>query len=196
MITVVGPKESPGKSEFSFFVNTTSRSDSFGKGLSPFLNGPCGLYLSAPSEIAYNIENLWQYSKVYKDHLFPDGTPNSQWVEWARNGFQLKKAIRYPRGPKAIPEGHWWDGKMLGKTEARKQIYIPVYKEVIKTTEAFKKLCDLYNKEKRIILWCYDGYKRKLANMSIEDIINNQERSMGHSFVLEMMLLDEFGGEL
>jgi len=193
MITVVGPQECPGKASSPFFVNTTSHSTSFGKGLSPFLNGPCGLYLGAPSETACNIENCWQYSKVYQDHLGQDGTPNSHWVEWARNGFQLKAAIRYPRGKGAVPEGLWWDGRLLGKIEARREIYIPVYKEVIKPTNAFKQLCELYEKEKRIMLWCYDGYNRKAMGMSIEDVINNPDRSMGHSFVLEMMLLEEFG---
>jgi hypothetical protein len=197
VITVVGPKEVPGENcNFPFFVNTTSHSTSFGKGLSPFTNGPCGLYLGAPSEIAYNIENLWQYSKVYFNQIGSDGLPNSNWYKWARNGFQLKKAIRYPRGKGAIPEYHFWDGKKLDKFQARKEIYIPAYKEVIKTTDAFKQLCDLYEKEKRIMLWCFDGYDRKQLGMSIDDVINNPNHSMGHSFVLEMMLLEYFGGEL
>ena len=197
MITVVGPKECPSESSFPFFVNTTSTSSSWSKELSPFLNGPCGLYLSAPTEYANNIENLWQYSKCYGDHIDSvSGKPNSSWVLWARNGFQLKKAIRYPRGKGAIPVGHWWDGRLLNKFEARREIYIPAYREVVRQTDAFKQLCNLYQEQKRIMLFCYDGYNRKQMGMSIDDVINNPNHSMGHSFVLEMMLLEHFGGEL
>jgi hypothetical protein len=39
-------------------INTTSRSKDFGRGLSPFLVGPCNLY---DGYVSKNAENGWQF---------------------------------------------------------------------------------------------------------------------------------------
>jgi hypothetical protein len=198
-ITVVGPKECPKSSEFTWFLNTTSRSPSeFGTRFSPFLLGPVPLYKGAPTNYSMTMENAWQFSKVYKKYIDENGDPSSAWIEWARKGFRNPRAFRYPMGKGSSPEYSFWNGEKLSYIEARKKIYIPLYKQGIKThrVEEFKKLCDLYEKERRIMLWCYDGYNRKLFNMSVDDVVNSPDRSMGHSFVLEQLLLEHFAGEL
>lgn len=195
MITVVGPQESPNYYDCPFFINSTSRSKTWSVELSPFIRGPVGLWFGAPTEFAYNVENGWQYSKVYKEHIGKDGLPNSSWYKWARNGFQTKGAVRYPKGKGTHPEYAYWNNQCLDYIESRKQIYIPMYKDAVRNTEAFSRLCDIYSKYKKIIIWCYDGYNRKYYNMSIDDVINCSTRNMGHSFVLEQMLLEEFGKE-
>lgn len=195
-ITVVGPQEAPAKSEFPFFVNTTSRSGDFGVGFSPFLNGPVGLWLGAPAETSLNIENAWQFSKVYDEHIGPDGMPNEEWYRWARIGFQTKKAIRYPKGKTDKPKFAFWDGKKLDYIAARKEIYIPIYKDCIRPSKAFKQLCDVYKKYKKVILWGFDGYNRKLLGMTPDDVVNYYSKSLCHAFVVEQLLLEHFNGEL
>ena len=175
------------------FVNTTSRSKDWGRGLSPFLNGPCPLYEGAPTLAAKNIENAWQYAKVYKQHTDQDGNPTEEYFKWARIGFLTQKGIRYPMGKGAKPEYSWWAGEKLGYLEARKKIYIPTYTECLKKTHAFKKLISFYKEHKDIELWDFDGYDHDKEGLTLEQAIMNPGRNLGHAFVLKKMLLDEVG---
>ena len=47
-------------------INTTSRSLNWTKGLSPFYLGPIKLY---ENYVSKNIENAWQFSKVYNEFI-------------------------------------------------------------------------------------------------------------------------------
>lgn len=77
-------------------VNTTSQSEaSWERDLSPFHLGPCHLYGPCTAE---NMENAWQYSKVYKDHLTEDGEISNAYWDWAFEGWRNPLAVRYPRG--------------------------------------------------------------------------------------------------
>lgn len=201
MITIVGPREAPKapKGEYPWFVNTTSRSLlPLGKQFSPFLLGPVPLYEGAPAGEALNFENVWQFSKVYQKHMDENGDPSKEWIAWARKGFRNPKAFRYPMGKGAKPEYAYWEGDKLLYIEARKRIYIPLYKQGIKThrKEAFAALCKLYEQERRLMLWDYDGYNRKKLNLSPEDVVECADKTMGHAFVIEQLLLEHFGGEL
>jgi len=200
-ITIVGPSEAPKdpKGDFPWFINTTSRSSNpFGREFSPFFLGPVVMYKGSPAGEALNVENAWQFSKVYKKYVGEDGEPSNDWRVWARKGFRNPKAFRYPMGKGAIPEYSYWNGEKLSYIQARKKIYIPLYKTAIKQhrQEPFKKLCNIYERERRLTLWDYDGYNRKNLNMSPEEVVNNEELTMGHAFVVEQLLLEHFGGEL
>ena len=187
-IIVVGPEDCPAKTSLlDNFVNTTSRSPGFGKELSPFTLGPVYLYEGAPTGFAQNVENAWQYSKIYSEYVGEDGLPTQEYFDWAVRGFSRVKADRYPKGRGAIPSYAWW-GKKLGYLAARREIYIPLYKEAVIETESFARLKEMYDKYQTLMLWCYDGYNHKRLNMSYDDVINCGSRSMGHSFVLAMIL--------
>ena len=88
----------------------------------------------------------------------------------------------------------WWNQKKLNYIEARKEIYIPLYKQIVKT-QAFKYLKMEYNKcvENNEILYLedFDGYDHKQINKSYYDVIHDHKKKMGHAFVLGMIL--EFG---
>ena len=60
-------------------IDTTSRSKSWSQGLSPFYLGPCQLY---NGYVAKNVENAWQYSKVYMEHVDQDSNPTPEYFEW------------------------------------------------------------------------------------------------------------------
>src|SRR5690242_19350064 len=80
-------------------VNCTSKShESWSQGLSPFFLGPVKLFpdLSGELMVAQNVENAWQYCKVYEEHLDVNGDPSENWWKWAKEGFANKKPVRFP----------------------------------------------------------------------------------------------------
>ena len=91
-------------------------------------------------------------------------------------------------GKGAKPLYSYWDGEKLDYVEARKKIYIPLYSNAVKKTEAFAKLSEIYQKEGTITLWDFDGYNHHALNMSYNDVINCSTKKMGHAFVLAMLL--------
>ena len=174
--------------ESNFIINATSRSNNWSMGLSPFICGPADLYDGYKS---INIENLWQYSKVYSEYLNTDGNPSAAYFKWAQDGWNSKKANRYPMGRGAIPEYSWWDGEKLGYVEARKRIYIPKYSEAVRQTDAFKQLADIYKrmpKNKILYLLEFDAHNMPPGSFDYWDFWNNPNIKMGHSYVLAMML--------
>lgn len=166
-------------------VNTTSQSSTpWSIGLSPFFLGPVPLY---NGQISLNVENGWQYSKVYKGHVGLDGNPTASYFEWAREGWARSRAVRYPMGKGVRPEYSFWDGQKLSYIEARKKIYIPLYVYAVAKTPAYQRLKELHKKQD-IGLRDFDGYNHRDLNMSYEEVLNNPNKKMGHAFVLAMML--------
>lgn len=166
-------------------INTTSRSpDQWSKGLSPFFLGPVKLY---KDYVAKNVENGWQYAKVYEQFL-ENGEPTEKYFAWAQSGWNSSYAQRYPMGKGKKPAYSYWDGEKLGYIDARKKIYIPLYAQAVKDTKAFRILKYIYEHEKEIYLWDFDGYDHKSVGMSYDQVINNPTKTMGHAFVLAMLL--------
>ena len=167
-------------------IDTTSRSKhAWSKQLSPFFLGPIELYGGMTSK---NMENAWQFSKVYKCHLNDLGLPTYEYTNWALKGWESKFAYRYPMGRGAKPEYSFWDGKIYTYIEARKKIYAPLYAKAVRETDAFKRLQTMVNAGLSIWLRDFDGYDHKALGMSYQDVINCESRKMGHAFVLGMML--------
>jgi hypothetical protein len=168
MIKIIGPKDPKDK----YAINTTSSSTSWTMDLSPFYLGPVDLYHDFVSK---NVENAWQYSKVYKKHLDADGNLTNEYWKWAATGWDKEYADRYPMGKGATPEFCLWDGEKLGYIEARKKVYIPLYQHQYKQTG-------------NLVLFDFDGYDHDALGMSMEDVINCETKKMGHAFVLKMLL--------
>ena len=94
------------------YVNCTTSADDDGKRLSPFYLGPCQLYEGYRSE---KLENAWQYSKLYSQHVDTNGKPTAEYFKWAKEGWTAWKAERYPFGKSVDSKLHWWDGHMLSR---------------------------------------------------------------------------------
>ena len=169
-------------------VVTVSKSTNWSKGLSPFHVGPCELY---DGHIAKNMENAYQFSKVYPEFC-EDGEILDTYWEWALKGWSDKKGHRYPAGKGRIPLFSLWGDERLGYVEARKKIYIPVYYRAVKDTEAFDYLQCKYNeykrKDKNLYLVDFDAYRHKELGMTYKEVVNCETRKMGHAFVLAMAL--------
>lgn len=178
-IKIIGPRDKRDKN--SLVINTTSCSKDFGKGLSPFFLGPCNLY---DGWISKTVENAWQYSKVYEKYT-TNGEPNDGYWNWAYAGWNNKQAERYPMGKNTIPLYSLWNGEKLDYIDARKKIYIPLYEEAVRKTEAYRQLEQVYNDSDELTLWDFDG---RGTEESVEEIINNKNKKMGHAFILKWML--------
>jgi hypothetical protein len=159
--------------------------------LSPFKLGPCELY---DGFTAKNVENAWQFSKVYPEHYSEeDGIVLDSYWTWAENGWDDNYAHRYPMGKGKTPLFSIWNyTEQLTYIEARKKIYIPVYYRAVKDTEAFKTLKARYEEleaeGKDLYLVDFDAYRHKQLGMTYKDVINCETKKMGHAFVLAMML--------
>lgn len=177
------------------YVNCTSTEDNWRKkrDLSPFYLGPCRLYGGHVSE---TLENAWQFSKVYAEHVGTDGLPTTNYFEWAADGWSRKKAERYPMGKGAKAEFHWWAGRKLSRVEARKEVYVPLYAEQVTklTNRIFDDLKTRWlmlkvKKAGTIYLMDFDAYDT--AGMTLSDVLNNPAKSMGHGYVLAMLMTED-----
>lgn len=187
-IKVIGARDPRDKKA----INTTSSCKGMGRNFSPFILGPVSLYPGAVTPKALNVENAWQFAKVYACHVDDNGDPTDEYFKWAKKGWLDRRAHRYPMGKGAIPEYSWWNGKKLGYIEARKRIYFPLYARAVVNTKAYSLLKEGYESGKQIVLWDYDGYDHLSMGMTLKDVLNNPNRPMGHAFVLAALIQDEF----
>lgn len=181
MVTVIGPRDPRNPNA----INCTSRSRDWSQGLSPFFLGPCKLY---GDYVSQNMENAWQYSKVYKVHTDANNEPTSDYFEWANRGWCKERADRYPMTKGAKPEYSLWNGEKLTYTQARRRIYIPLYSNAVRNTNAFKILSVFYKERGELILWDFDAYNHRELGMNWDQVIDDPSRKCGHGFVLAMML--------
>lgn len=166
-------------------IDVTSRSLTPGRFLSPFNLGPVDLY---DGYTAFNIENAYQFAKIYEQFAFDD-VPGEAYFEWAKKGWENKKPIKYPFGAWNVCLYHWWNGKKLSRLEAQNQIFIPLYTKAVIKTEAYHKLKKLYDtSDKDIYLLDFEGYNHRFLEMSWDDVINHPEWPVGQGFTLCMML--------
>ena len=185
-VRIVGFKDiqdriSPGE----VVINTTSRSEDWGRGLSPFFVGPVALW---GPHTAKNVENGWQYSKVYRDHVGEDGDPSPDWYAWAQAGWSQTWASRYPAGKGARPLYSWWNGRRLGYIEARNTIYVPLYARAVARTPAYRELQRVFRSRGSVTLLDFDGYETTATGEDLLPVLQ-AERRCGHAFVLAGLLL-------
>lgn len=185
-ITVVPPADAPRRANpGQVIIDTTSHNKSQGHLFSPFHLGPVPLY---DGTVALNMENAWQYAKVYASLLESDGTVGATYFNWAREGWDNPQAVRYPVRKGAKPLFSLWAGEQLSYVEARKALYLPLYRDAVKKSGGYDVLKDLATSHEELVLVDFDAYPHKTAKMSYADVLNNGTRPMGHAFVLAMML--------
>lgn len=186
-ILIAGPREIHKYRGRMMIIDTTSHTrDDWQMGLSPFKLGPVPLY---GGKMARNMENAWQFAKVYKEHLDSLGEPSYAYFDWANKGWANPQAVRYPMGRGMKPEFSLWDGRKLGYVDARKEIYFPLYRDAVAKSPAFEMLEELARQHEEICLFDFDGYSHTEAQMTLHDVLHYDRRPMGHAFILKMMLL-------
>jgi hypothetical protein len=180
------PKHAVSASMAALPVFDVTTHGTLARPLSPMLLGPVPLYGGLWSR---TVENAWQYSKVYREHIGPDGSAGREWWSWARDGWDNPRAVRYPMGRGARPQFSLWAGDQLGYVLARRRIYIPLYAHAVR----FYQL-DLFRFLRQqacagdTIITDFDAYDHRALGYTWDDVISDPDRRMGHGFVLAMML--------
>lgn len=158
--------------------------------LSPFFLGPC----TTPDGIEFqNMENMWQYSKVYPHlgHVHTRGElaglPNSKWFDWHHKGAESVVAHRYPAGKGAVPAYSLWNGQCLSYIVARKLVYIPEYAKLACRTPRFIELRREHARGANIVIRDFDVYSIWNTGTTLMEVFSRQQRA-GHGFVLAAML--------
>jgi hypothetical protein len=185
----------------SNFVEVDTTSHGSFKDLSPFYLGPINLTINEDEPMhCLRFENLWQYSKVYREHatLKPGLAdfgfmyePTKEFFQWRALGFSKSRAVRYPMGKGIKPLYSYWKGAHLNYIDARYQIYIPVYRELVLRTKSYAMLYNWVLQGRDIALRDFDGYDHASRGMTLRDVINNPKKSMGHAFVIYGLLTGE-----
>lgn len=193
-LIVISPREKAPE-DFTV-INTTSKDTGhLGKLLSPFYLSNIPLY---EGQVAKNMENAWQFAKVYKEFADEDSKPTQAYFEWAKKGWNDSYAHRYANGKENIPlysywktlntETNVWEEHKYDYVTARKNIYFPLYAKAVVKSAGFKELKDRLTNGEKIALWDFDGYDHAARNMSYEDVVNSSKYKCGHAFVLYGLL--------
>ncbi len=172
--------------EGGIVMDVTSRSNTWTRAFSPFYLGPVDLY---DSHVSINLENAFQFSRVYAEYNGYDDCPSVNYLEWAKKGWATKAPIKYPLGAWNKHLYHWWDGKKISNLEAQNNIFLRLYKEAIIKTDEFKRLKELYETtDKDIYLLDFEGYNHRYLEKSWDEVINNPDQPVGQAFALCMIL--------
>jgi hypothetical protein len=132
----------------------------------------------------YRMENVYQFSKVYQQvpqitytlnrndntviwnwpaekHMNEDGTLLPEYWLWRQAGFNNKYAVRYPVGFSTCHNSLYSliekEGKPLDCIETRKQIYAPIYIELVKQQKLFKILKQRLQNGENLLIIEVDG---------------------------------------
>lgn len=166
-------------------IDTTTHSRNWSRSLSPMLLGPCK---TPDGLLARTVEQLWQYSKVYSCHMEGDEIL-PEFDAWRSQGFKAPRAERYPMGRGAKPEFSLWGEERLGYIEARKAIYFPIYRDALTKSPAWATLERIHQSGRDIALIDFDGYDHERIGKSLQQVLDDPKRIMGHAFVIKAMLL-------
>lgn len=196
-MTRVVAKTQPVESQLDFkgdyvLVDCTSHNSDevMSRGLSPFYLGRDSGVECYDGHRAWNMENAWQYAKVYRCHVDDSKNPTTEYFKWRDRGWSKKTADRYPMGRGAKPLYSLWESDQLGYVEARKRIYLPLYAKLVVKTEAFARLRKMHDTGMNLVLADFDGYNnfKTRPKMTWFDVLHSEKRKMGHAFVIAMLL--------
>lgn len=172
-------------------VTSNHKSQKVAHDLSPLWLGPIR---TPDGEICERFENLWQYTKVYKEFIGTDGNPTDKYFKWRTLAFLDKeKGTRYTFKKGRKPEYAYWmingEWHKLNYLDARKIIYIPEYAKLVANTDTFFFLKEYYDNGGNIALLDYDAYNNYHSDykMNMVDVYNSYKKA-GHAFVIKMLL--------
>lgn len=134
---------------------------------------------------AYIFENFWQYSKVYKNEIDENNDLTETFFKMRRDGFMNKKGIRrkYPKGCNCLFS--IFGEEKLPYLDAR-YYYCKIYTDLVKKTDAYKKLKEMVKEGTKIQILGYDGYNK--GKNSYKFCYKDESRPFGHEFVLACLL--------
>ena len=185
------------------------------------------------------MENIWQFSKVYYQvrrsvqrksrydntiiwnhpaeiHVVESGEITDEYVAWREKGFNNPYPVRYPNGynyrHECVCSLKTIYDQPLDYIESRKQIYLPLYIELVSQQDQFFELKELLSKGMNLLIIEVDGpheesmsyYIKKygvstdfielntmLANEdNLRIMLNDPKHPFGHGYCLAVALLE------
>lgn len=153
--------------------------------------------------------NIIRWEHPEEVHMNDDGTIKPEYWSWRQKGFANSRWVRYPTGYKHHHEavgsviGTPNNYKIISYIEARKQIYVPKYKEIAVQTELYRKLQEKLDKGINLQINEVDGPTyteeypyNQVVDGSIEitaeildNLLNNPKQAFGHGYTLAGCLL-------
>ena len=173
-------------------INVTSQSEDWGRALSPFLLGPV-ITINGPAK---NVENAWQYSKIYEKHWdAEENKPRPEYWTWRNEGFNNWRGERYPFGKdnQKYVVGTWIGkenepGKLIDYIKAKETLYIPTYQQALRNSRFYgtfiKFIADAYHTDTNLVFRDFDVFNHYEKNMTLEQILHSPDHKYGHGFIL------------
>lgn len=186
----LNPRE--GYSDPYVEIDVTSRSTTWGKALSPMLLNP-GPFVNGTAK---NVENAWQYSKIYSYHWDDElKRPKPSYWDWREEGFRNWKGIRYPFGKENRDKvvGAWVgkeceQGRLLSYVEAKKELYIPLYLQALRASPVYgtfiKFIADAYHTDTNLVFRDFDVFNHYEKGLALPQIASSPDLRYGHGFIL------------
>lgn len=139
-----------------------------------------------------NVENLWQFSKVYPCHVDRDQNVTEQWFDWREQGATLPQAQRFPlgRGKKPLyslamdTKGDWYE---LDYMQARQWIYIPAFTHSLDQTTVSQLFAEKLT-DHPVAIYDYDSYNLDAHGLTVEEAIQNISRPLSHAVLLKKQI--------
>lgn len=163
--------------------------------------------------IARNLENFWQYGKIFEDmgHVDRTGKVTDCWIDFRNIGYRQLKGQRHPKGTrtnkiigkdklgrnrfayrKAISSIYF--GLRMQYIESRKKIYAPLYAHLVKPTPGFKDLKEQVDGGQDILILELDvpddGLYHEVTLELLKKRIDDPSTPFGHGNVVAGLLMD------
>lgn len=200
--------------------------------------GSIGPYVLADEE-GRIMENIWQFSKVYENvpnsvrresrfnnriiwnhpaqvHV-KDGELTPEYWEWRHKGMHNPDPVRYPVGfnhrGKCLYALHESSDEKLDYIEARKQIYLPVYCDLVRGQRQYEELLQRLRVGEKLLIIEVDGPHQedldyyiekynvaknfivnntiKATRENMDIMLNDPKHPFGHGYCLALALLDD-----
>lgn len=172
--------------------NVTSWTEHWSGKLSPYDIGPVNICKEINS---LNLENAFQYSKLYSIHA-ENNLPTLDWWLWAQEGWNKKQAIHYPMGREAKDLGfvkvldytkNSFDYELISHNEARNTFFVTNYAKLVSKTKEYQRLKEIANTTDKVIyLLDFEGYPYVPQNY--QEVLNS-DKPFGQGMVLSWLLL-------
>jgi len=139
-----------------------------------------------------NVENIWQFSKVFAQDIGLNEKPTPDWFAARLKGWADPKG--YQRAKKKQVAGvkpvffFWGREDKLEFIEARKRIFCRVYAMLATRTAAYRKLVELIQKGTNVQILGLEGYDYVQEQRSLNQCLLDPERGFGPAFVLAGLL--------
>lgn len=135
----------------------------------------------------YNLENAWQFSKVYDVDVINNVVQPSFFQRRAKGFADSSPHRRALPKAKATAVAAYWDGKLYDYLTSR-YYYCSMYEQLARLTSAYSELEQLYKSGVNLQILGYDGRDVEVTESSMKTAFIDTSCPFGHELVLCCML--------